>query len=221
VTRLGFLAEAGQEGGMLALPIPTGVAEKLAALGRGLAKPQPVSKMHVTLVFFPDVAALGPEGTERIERIAARVAREHLPLRANITGAASFGTFDAESGGHPYVVLINAPGLNLMQADLVRALVAEGFPASQQYGYIPHTTLGYDPGDAPVPLALELPKDSWAVEEVHAYWEWGDGHPIRMVEGDRKGGRVAGDEDEDEERGAHRRAEPPSRKHEDGVGHAR
>lgn len=211
------LAEAEQKGGMLALEIPAGVAEELAALGENLAAPQPVGQMHCTLVFFPDVEALGPEGMERVERIAAEVAREHLPLRANIVGAGSFATLNEESGGYPYVALLNAAGLNLLQADLVRALVAEGFPVSQQYGYIPHVTLGYGPGDAPVPPSSELPKDEWAVEDIHAYWEWGNGHPIRMVADAGESGRIVGDEDEDDERGAHRRAKTPGRKPEDGV----
>lgn len=178
---------------MVAIKVPAEVSEKLVELAGRLANPHDAARMHCTLAFFPDMDAIGPEGLERAERIVAEVSRKHLPLTANIVGAGVFNTLNEDEGGYPYVAVLNAAGLNLFQADLVRALVAEGYPVSQKYGYVPHVTLGYDPGDAAVPTPEELPKDQWDVDVVHAYWEWNKGHPIRVVEAAPKGGRIGAD----------------------------
>jgi 2'-5' RNA ligase len=196
------LAEAAEsKGGMLAIKVPAEVSGKLVELAKRLANPHAATKMHCTLAFFPDLDALGSAGMEMVERIAAQVARKHLPLTANIVGAGVFNTLNGEEGGYPYVAVLNAAGLNLLQADIVRALVAEGIPVSQKYGYVPHVTLGYDPGGAAVPAPDELPRDSWDVDDIHAYWEWDKGHPIRMVEVAPKGGRIEADRRETERRG--------------------
>jgi len=159
---------------MIALPIPDEITEQIVPLTKKLGSPQKQDHMHTTMVFIPDKNIFGEQTRRQIEWETERVARKHLPLKAGINGFTIFPHNNEQEGGYPYVMLLNIPRLNLLQADLTRMMEGFGQAPRADFGYIPHLTLGYDSGKAKMPGPKEIPDLHWPVNQVGVYWGWND-----------------------------------------------
>lgn len=156
---------------MIAIPMPAHVTRPLMALTKGLGTPQEASGMHTTLAFIPDKTLFDSSKRMAVEWLVEQVAREFLPARATVSGVGVFSNINEELGGYPYVATINAPGLDLMRHKIFEAVRRIG-EVSSNFVFIPHITLGYDPGKASIPRPADIPKIEWIMDSVAVYWDW-------------------------------------------------
>ena len=166
---------------MISLPIPPEIVEQLVPLTKKLKAPSAPDHFHCTMVFIPDKSIYGEDVRRQIEWEAERVAKKHLPMKAGLNGFTVFNHLNEDEGGYPYVLLLNVPRMNLLQADLTRMMESFGQAPRSDFGYIPHLTLGYDPGKAKMPGPGELPDLNWPVNEVGVYWGWNEASKIISV----------------------------------------
>ena len=94
-----------------------------------------------------------------------------------------FSNLNEELGGYPYVATINAPGLDTMRARMFDAIHRIG-TVSSNFVFIPHITLGYDPGKASIPRPADIPKIEWIMDSVAVYWEWDE--PSRVFKFEKR-----------------------------------
>lgn len=100
---------------------------------------------HVTLVFTKKpLEGHPPEKVHAALDALKRIGEKTEPIEARLQG---WGYFDGASNeGKPstaLVALVNAPGLEHLHVDMVRALKDHGIEASDRHVFTPHITLGY------------------------------------------------------------------------------
>lgn len=97
-------------------------------------------KLHLTLLYFPDVTM---EQTVAINRAVAKVAAGLPAAQGSVTGV---GQFSYEDKGAPKVALIDSHDLVPLRQKLLREIeseLGEEPPISLKHGFIPHITLCY------------------------------------------------------------------------------
>lgn len=100
---------------------------------------------HITLVYTRKPLEDHPPDKIHAALSALReIGEDTKPIDAKLQG---WGFFDgASNGGKPstaLVALVDAPGLEHLHVDMVRALRAVGVPPSDLHVFTPHVTLGY------------------------------------------------------------------------------
>jgi 2'-5' RNA ligase len=135
-------------GVMVALMLPDTVASSLA-VPDGL----PAEELHVTLAYLGTVedAEDPAEFLQTLLATVGGVAEDHEPLDGVIGGVGRFTGAD-EAEGDPFYASIDAPRLDELRVDLIRALRDAGLEPSDAHGFTPHITLAYVPKDSRAPL---------------------------------------------------------------------
>jgi 2'-5' RNA ligase len=153
---------AGHTGAMVAFFIGSEMAQKMAIPGG-----EPAGDLHLTLVYLGESAAM-QEQRPRIEEALKTFVESHAPISGTIGGLARFiGVGD--NGEDAFVALFDSPELPAWRQQLVEALGVD--MSEQTHGFIPHITLAYIPGNAPMPAWEHY--DEMTLSTVSL--AWGDG----------------------------------------------
>jgi len=122
-------------------------------LARTLALPlygaEPWDDLHLTLCFFPDMAAVDPA---RVQVIMQDVLAKHGSLPGEVAGFGRFSASDSSDGKDVLYAALDIPGLEALREDLVARLEKAHQPVSHTHGYTPHVTLMYLAPDEPTPI---------------------------------------------------------------------
>lgn len=134
----------GNTGVMIALMIPSDVAQQIAIAGG-----EPVEDLHITLGYLGDMADLDSERIGYLKSALKYFAASRQPLAGRIAG---LGRFDGpEEEPSPVIALPDIPGLPAFRQQLITVLAACETPAHQNHGYTPHITLAY------IDVAVSMP----------------------------------------------------------------
>lgn len=166
------MPEAVQHPGvMVAIYPPKGWVDLLAAH----AHPSMRDKLHVTLVYLPDVP---DDKHDEVLKAVEVACKGNAPFRVTCNGAGAFDNADAKVR----ILLPGGVGLNELRADIYRELESRGLHGKQKHGFTPHMTLEYHE-DRRLPehfdRVAELPFGRWTVTNV------------AVVQGDKILGRVS------------------------------
>ena len=158
------LAEAAVKhtGAMVALYPTPRVARSLAVEGG-----EPVRDIHLTLAFLGDAA------DQRDPAALADIVRGWAASTPILTGVVS-GTGKFTAGPDPVTyVSPDLPGLPAARQRLVDALIAGGYEPSQDHGYSPHMTVGYDDLDIePRNLKLRFPRATLVLADRRQHFDF-------------------------------------------------
>lgn len=136
--------------------LPETVATELA-VPKGL----PPGELHVTLAYLGKITEVDDpaEFLQVLLAAVSGVAEGHEPVEGAVSGIGRFnGTDEAE--GDPFYCSLDAPGLDELRVDLVRALRDAGLKPSAEHGFTPHITIAYVPKGSAGPLPrLEEPRE--------------------------------------------------------------
>lgn len=157
---------------MVALAPPQRVVDALKQEGG-----EPPEDLHVTLAYLGKTKEYKPDHLANLTSHVAEWAQRHPGPNMAIEGS---GTFLARKKDDPHVLhaLVNAPGLHRLQADLTDHLKAGGYNPREDYGYLPHVTLGYTKHN--VRFLPKVPRMSWKASKVWtAIGGSRQGHPFR------------------------------------------
>lgn len=149
------------------LNLPKNISKELSAvLPESTAKftRTPHSLYHLTVLY------LGKPGENKLNTIVDKVeavCKNQPKLSAKIGGLGYFKLYDNSIVTY---ATINCPGLDLLRADLFRA-VNPVFPVPNTYGFNAHITLYH--GQAPVGIVNKLPDPPWVFEGLKV--DFGDG----------------------------------------------
>lgn len=157
---------------MVALAPPQRVVDALRQDGG-----EPPEDLHVTMAYLGKTKEYDPDHLQELPGKVAEWAQRHPRPAMSVEGS---GTFLARNADGPHVLhaLVNAPGLHRMQADLTDHLRSHGYRPREDYGYIPHVTLGYTKHD--VRFLPKVPRMSWQASKVWtAIGGSRQGHPFR------------------------------------------
>lgn len=159
------------------LQVPDDVARKLLEVQRRVlpagAVPQEID--HVTLVHVPsfkdsdtEKKILSPDRVHRAVEALKAIGDQTEPIKAKVQGWAYFD--GAMKDGQPktaLVALLDAPGLEALHVDMVRALKDVGIPPSDRHGFTPHVTFGYLEHRTRADAHLEPLHGEFTVDKVH------------------------------------------------------
>lgn len=169
---LARLFTAEHSGAMLALMAPKRLTADLAKISAG----EQDGDHHVTVVYLGK--GIKPKTMAAIKEAAQKVCAEHDPVQCKLGGIGAFRPSDSSEGRFPIFCAIDAPGLDLLRADLWRAVLQAGASPPADHGFTPHLTLGY--ADSEPDLGeVKVPEAGWAAKHVC------------LVEGDARTGRFA------------------------------
>jgi 2'-5' RNA ligase len=151
--------------------VPEHVSSQLAEVQRRVIpdadKHQEID--HVTLVYTKK--ALEDHPPEKVHAALAalrRIGERTEPIEAKIQG---WGYFDgAQKDGKPttaLVALLDAPGLEHLHVDMVRALKDHGVEPSDTHIFTPHITLGYLGAGERTDKPLETLAGRFTIDKAH------------------------------------------------------
>jgi 2'-5' RNA ligase len=130
---------------MVAVFLPSYVAAEVALDGGERAE-----DLHVTLALLGKPDALDATVLARVCEACAAIAATHSAVVGRLSGT---GLFQGGSPDAPDVLhaTVDAPGLDELRVDLVRALEGAGVPPRREHGFDPHVTLVYQKSGDAVP----------------------------------------------------------------------
>ncbi|MDD5417239.1 MAG: 2'-5' RNA ligase family protein, partial [Candidatus Aenigmarchaeota archaeon] len=132
---------ANHTGAMLAIPVPSDVAGRIALPGG-----EPVEDLHITLFFFGDAADVAPKGREAIIYTALGASAGCGPFEVVLDGTGLF----PNNPERPFFARVHSPGLEELRARIAKAFDEADIDYSRDYEYRPHCTLKYL-GEEPAP----------------------------------------------------------------------
>jgi 2'-5' RNA ligase len=145
--------DTGHTGVMLAFFLPGLVASELAqqTSAAGVATPEPVDDLHLTLAYLGKASDLA-DSKYQILAGAERYARYASAVMGTVSGIGRFDT-DEGDGTNALYASFDAPDLSAWRDNLIQELANQSatLPAAN-HGYTPHITLAYVPADAPTPM---------------------------------------------------------------------
>jgi 2'-5' RNA ligase len=151
--------------------LPDHVAEDLRAVQRKVLPDtsQHAEIDHITLAYVPKPAdAHAPDKVHTALDALRAVGATTEPINAKIQGWAYFD--GAGKPGKPntaLVALLDAPGLEHLHVDMVRALDQAGVPASDRHSFTPHMTFGYLGEHGRAPGELPPLQGRFTIDKVH------------------------------------------------------
>ena len=150
--------QANHAGAMLAIPVPSEVANRIALPGG-----EPPEDLHITLFYFGDAADVPATGREAIIYTAIGAVGASGPLEVTLEGT---GVFE-ENEERPLFARVNSPKLEELRAHLARVFDEADIAYSKDHEYRPHVTLKYLNAE-PAP-AVDL-RESFVVPAVEAHF---------------------------------------------------
>lgn len=146
------------KGILVALAPPQRVVDALQQEGG-----EPADELHVTLAYLGRVKDYDSGHVAALPGHLDEWAARHPGPQMSVEGAGTF--LDRGKGdGHVLHALVNAPGLHRLHSDLVDHLKINGYEPSEDYGYLPHMTLGYTRHH--VRFLPKIPRVSWKASRV-------------------------------------------------------
>lgn len=149
------------------LSLPKNISKELSAVlpeSTSRFTRTPHSLYHITTLY------LGKPGENKLNTIVDKieaVCNNQPKLSAKMDGLGYFKRYDNSVVTYASV---NCPGLDLLRADLFRA-VNSVFPVPTSFGFVAHITL-YN-GQAPIGIINKLPETPWVFEGLKV--DFGDG----------------------------------------------
>jgi len=108
--------------------------------------------LHLTLAYLGDASAFSPDLSRTLTGVVAEWAAAWPAPSGHTSGVSRL---NGDGGMDPFVALVDIPGLDYLQADLVSRLKAANLPVDETYAFLPHITLAYLPsGNATPPVIL-------------------------------------------------------------------
>lgn len=99
---------------------------------------------HVTLAYIGRLNTdLDREGLVRLMGCVESLSRSAAPLEGTLSGLGRFVASKSSEGRDVMWAAVDCPGLDVMRAELVRALDEAQLPYSKEHGFTPHVTLAY------------------------------------------------------------------------------
>lgn len=144
------------KGTIVAVPVPTNIANKLCMAG-GI----PPHEMHVSLVYIKDYPDL-----ESLLQITKLYTDQHPLLPIMKIGG--IGRFFHEDEDVIYAS-IDAPTLSSFREGLVTHLTKFGVQYSNTHGFVPHVTMAYIDKSLPTPRLSPEAADSWVVSSIEVW----------------------------------------------------
>lgn len=151
--------------------VPDHVADQLKDVQRRVVSdPEKHQEIdHVTLVYTKKpLEDHPPERVHAALDALRRVGERTEPIDAKIQG---WGYFDgAQKDGKPttaLVALLDAPGLEHLHVDMVRALKNHGIEPSDNHIFTPHITLGYLGDGGRADKTLETLSGKFTIDKAH------------------------------------------------------
>jgi len=151
--------------------VPDHVASQLSEVQRRLipdaAKHQEID--HVTLVYTKKALEdHPPEKVHAALEALRRIGERTEPIEAKIQGWGYFdGAQNDGKGTTALVALLDAPGLEHLHVDMVRALKAHGIEPSDAHVFTPHITFGYLGAGERTDKPLEPLSGRFTIDKAH------------------------------------------------------
>ena len=147
-----------RDGAMVAVMIPSEVAQQLRQISESLDLPQEAQletpeNMHVTLAFLPDTNAAQAQRGNILDQMAS-VAAVTDALKGKIQG---YGVFNGSGDSKVLFALLDEPHLPFLRTAICNAFDAAGIDYGKDYGFVPHVTMAYLPKDYELPAGFEVP----------------------------------------------------------------
>lgn len=103
-----------------------------------------VQNHHVTLAYIGRLGQdLDREGLVRLMGCVEQLSRSAAPMDGTLSGLGRFVASESSDGRDVMWAAVDCPGLDVMRAELVRALGEASLPYNQEHGFTPHVTLAY------------------------------------------------------------------------------
>lgn len=131
-------SRADDPGMMVALMLPSDVAEKLAQ-----PEGEPASEMHLTLAYPGRMSELPSDAIKRVVAAVQQVCARHAPLEGVVGGLGRFNASESSDGKDVLYASYDSPGLPKLREAVFDAMVTAGAPPKATHGFSPHITLAY------------------------------------------------------------------------------
>lgn len=173
-------------GAMLAFVLDDSDAKALlSAVPMGI---EPVSDLHLTLMYLGDTRALSSEVRESARRALGSFTTRNGPITGVVSGVGRF-TNDEGDGTNALYASFDAGELTALRDNLVEAMGGAGVVSPSEHGFTPHITLAYIPSDAPTPdidvpvlkLTFKEITLAWAGEHECFYLTGGGAMPLTVI----------------------------------------
>lgn len=173
-------------GAMLAFVLDDSDAKALlSAVPAGI---DPVSDLHLTLMYLGDTRALSSEVRESARQALESFATRNGPISGAVSGVGRF-TNDEGDGTNALYASFDAGELTALRDGLIAAMGAAGVVSPSEHGFTPHITLAYIPSAAPTPdidvpvlkLTFKAITLAWAGEQEPFYLEGGGATPLTVL----------------------------------------
>jgi 2'-5' RNA ligase len=125
---------------MVALWAPADLMSPLKPIVKQFKNPVDVKDLHVTLVYIGDTTR---DEVGLVENHVRELCDATGLLTAKVGGIGYFEPSESSDGKYPIYLSISCPGLDLLRADLWRALEKEGIKLPEDWGFSPHLTIAY------------------------------------------------------------------------------
>ena len=127
------------DGAMIAIKIPDDIREQIKD---SVADDETYEDLHVTLLYLGDLDQLSVEDIKSIKEVLQEITSNSKMLEIGLHGVGKFASSPSSDGKIPYFYLVNAKGLNLLQAKIQES-VYDLVGSKTDFGWVPHLTLGY------------------------------------------------------------------------------
>jgi len=138
-------------GTFLGFSLPQNLSQSLA-LPDGMAS----SEMHLTMIYLGNTENVTRQQNYQLRLKLATICSQHASIQGEITGAARFWSKDPEKD--PYVLLYSSAVLSAFRLICLQACHDCGIYPPENYGFIPHITLGYYPKDTSSVITQNQPR---------------------------------------------------------------